>query len=163
MLLNLYKRTRALIIKIFFPSFVYEYQTPPLSEFIYDKIAERMSFYGGKCIIHEKHQLTFSLPASSIFGKTGKGSLLISIKGHQKSSYNISVEFILLRRIYYGIVISIICLLILNMLKTREISNLFAIPLLLIIGHVIFLGLLPSRVPKIRNFIMSLNELNGEG
>jgi hypothetical protein len=145
--------------KIFFPSFVYKFATSLPSVSYIEKVAVILESFGAKILAKKSDTVTFYISAHKI-QKLSWGKLLIHIRKSEAGDYNFRIEFVRQKITFYFGVILLSLFILISVIASGSITELFAIPFIFMSGHIYFLGV-PLRITKIKRFLMNLDDGNG--
>lgn len=99
--------------------------------------------------------VTFFVPTRKVIGALGIGKYLIRIERIGDEGYLFEVKFITLKRVFYLIASVLSILIVLRVMQVGELSGLAIIPIVFLSGHLLFFGILPSKVSRIQNYLLS--------
>ena len=134
---------------LFLPSFVYEHDTLLINSI--DTISKKVRMLEGEIIKKNKNQILFKIKSSKLFGRLSFGKLLFHILYIQEEDkYKIKAQFVTYRLIFFSVAIMLSLLLIIKAITTIKLVKLLAIPLVLISGHILFWGILPSKIKRLK-------------
>ncbi len=142
--------------KLFFPSFIYRFSSSLPNNSYIENANKEIRLLGAQIISQQDDRVSFYLNSYRIFRNPLYGKLLINIKKTKKNEHKFSLEFITHKIIFYIIVFSLSCFIIINVIVTGEIIKIVAIPCVFFFGHIYFWSMLPSRVQRAKDFLMKL-------
>lgn len=151
-------RVFGIFVRCLCPSFVYEYETSLPGPAFIKNVSDKLQAFDAVCESKDNKQIAFFIKASKIFGRVRFGEIHILIKRLEKSAHKISVKFVTQKRMHGYAALSVSVLLIINAILTRSSSGLVLIPIIALIGHVYFWGMLPAKVSRLKRFISSLDD-----
>ncbi len=146
------------VLRLLFPSFNYTYSSSLPGPAYIQEALSALHEQGINAESVSTSSVTFFVPTRKVLGALGIGKYLIRIERVSDEGYLFEVKFITLKRVFYLIASVLSILIVLRVIHVSEFSGLAIIPIVFLSGHLLFFGVLPSKVRRIQNYLLSFGD-----
>ena len=146
-----------LIVWWLLPNFTYEFVVDmPISNYI-ENAAMAIKAAGGTLIERHDNDLCFYVPSRRVLLYSLGGRLKVTLR-KDGDRHKFSVEFQTVRFGHYIVASVISIVFIFEAFWEGALQHLRIVPVAFISGHLLFLGMLPSKIERIQRFLVLLGE-----